>query len=72
MDARFEGAKEDARRVDAEIAAAKLSSGVVDSLFEDRPLLGIPFTAKDCFNVKGLSWDDCEMNCSAVGGLSSF
>ena len=50
------------RRVDAEIAAAvSSSSGRADSLFEAFPLLGIPFTAKDCFNVKGLSWEDCQM-----------
>ena len=56
VDARFEDAEEDARRVDAEIASAK-SEGKVDSLFKAFPLLGIPFTAKDCFNVKGLSWE---------------
>ena len=58
VDARFEAAKEDARHIDAEIAAALSSSGSAESLFQERPLLGIPFTAKDCFNVKGLSWDD--------------
>lgn len=61
VDARFEAAKEDARRVDAEIAAAVSSSIGADSLFKERPLLGIPFTAKDCFNVKGLSWEDFQM-----------
>ena len=60
VDARFEGAREDARSIDAEIAVA-LSEGSVDSLFAQKPLLGIPFTAKDCFNVKGLSWEDCYM-----------
>ena len=60
VDARLEGAREDARRVDAEIAVA-ISEGRVDSLFAQKPLLGIPFTAKDCFNVKGLSWEDCHM-----------
>ena len=61
VDARFEGAREDARRIDAEIAVA-FSESRVDSLFAQKPLLGIPFTAKDCFNVKGLSWEDCHMN----------
>ena len=60
VDARFEGARKDARRIDAEIGVA-LSEGSVDSLFAQKPLLGIPFTAKDCFNVKGLSWEDCYM-----------
>ena len=60
VDARFEGAREDARRIDAEIAVA-FSEGRADSLFAEKPLLGIPFTAKDCFNVKGLSWEDCHM-----------
>ena len=68
MDARFEAAKEDARRVDAEIAAAVSSSIGADSLFKERPLLGIPFTAKDCFNVKGLSWEDFQMTSFNITG----
>ena len=27
-----------------------------NSLFLEKPFLGVPFTAKDCFAVTGLSW----------------
>ena len=48
----FEDAVEKAQTADKEIAAAK-SAGTIDKLFEEKPLLGIPFAIKDNMNSKG-------------------
>lgn len=48
VDDRFEKALADARRLDVEISA-----GNVD--FKTKPLLGIPFTAKDSVRIEGLA-----------------
>ncbi len=41
-----------AEKADAEIAQAK-TAGTVDKLFEEKPLLGLPFANKDNISVKG-------------------
>ena len=41
-----------AQEADKEIAAAR-SAGTLDALFEQKPLLGIPFAVKDNISVKG-------------------
>ncbi len=52
VDSRFDDALAEAREADRTIAAAD----DVEALFADKPFLGIPFTVKDCFAVKGMSW----------------
>ncbi len=48
----YEDALELAKAADAEIASAR-ASGTIDKLFEEKPLLGLPFANKDNISVKG-------------------
>ena len=48
----YEDALEMAKKADEEIAAAK-NAGTIDALFEEKPLLGIPFANKDNISSKG-------------------
>ena len=48
----YEDAIELAKAADAEIASAR-ASGTIDKLFEEKPLLGLPFANKDNISVKG-------------------
>ena len=48
----FEDAVAKAEAADKEIAEAK-ASGTLDKLFEDKPLLGVPFAVKDNTSVRG-------------------
>ena len=54
MDNRFEDALAEAREVDAHLQS--LSPEEKNALFKEKPYLGVPFTIKDCFTVKGLCW----------------
>jgi fatty acid amide hydrolase 2 len=36
--------------------ASAIEDGSVDKVFAEKPFLGVPFTIKDCFSVKGMSW----------------
>lgn len=54
VDNRFEAALEESRQVDESLS--RLTEEEKDSVFAVKPFLGVPFTAKDCFSVKGLSW----------------
>ena len=50
----YEDAVEVAAAADKEIAAARSAgAGALDNLFEEKPLLGIPFALKDNMNSKG-------------------
>ena len=50
----YEDAVEKAQAADKEIAAARAAgAGALDKLFEEKPLLGIPFALKDNMNSKG-------------------
>ena len=48
----YDDAADFAAAADKEIAAAR-SAGSLDKLFEEKPLLGIPFALKDNMNSKG-------------------
>ena len=48
----YEDAVEKAQAADKEIAAAR-AAGNLDKLFEEKPLLGIPFANKDNINSTG-------------------
>lgn len=48
----FEDALAKAEKIDNEIAQAK-TDGALDKLFEEKPLLGIPFAVKDNISVRG-------------------
>ena len=54
VDQRFEEALREAGDVDLRLAA--LSEAEKCQLFREKPFLGIPFTTKDWFSVRGLSW----------------
>ena len=54
VDDRFDEALKEARDVDDKLD--KLTETDKQRLFEEKPFLGIPFTIKDCFEVKDLSW----------------
>ena len=54
MDNRFEDALAEAREVDAHLQS--LTQEEKNALFTEKPYLGVPFTIKDCFTVKGLYW----------------
>ncbi|XP_073962096.1 fatty-acid amide hydrolase 2-B-like [Choristoneura fumiferana] len=49
VDQRFEEALKEAQEIDKQI-----QSGLPDKYFEERPFLGVPFTAKDSHAVRGL------------------
>lgn len=51
VDHRFDSALEEARRVDQLIASGTKD---MDTLERETPFLGVPFTCKDCFAVKGM------------------
>jgi len=48
----YSSAIESAKKADEEIAAAR-SNGSLDKLFEEKPLLGLPFANKDNISVQG-------------------
>ena len=50
----YDDVVEKANAADAEIAAAR-KNGTVEKLFEEKPLLGVPFAVKDNISVKGKS-----------------
>lgn len=52
VDERFDDALEDARKVDELIRSG---SKIVEDIARETPFLGVPFTTKDCIQVKGLS-----------------
>ena len=54
MDERFLDALTEAEEIDARLAA--LSEEERADLFREKPFLGIPFSTKDWFTVRGLSW----------------
>ena len=54
VDQRFEEALSEAEDVDLRLSA--LSEEEKSQLFREKPFLGIPFTTKDWFTVRGLSW----------------
>lgn len=51
VDERFEDALDEASQVDELIASNKYT---VDELREQKPFLGIPFSAKNSFGIKGM------------------
>lgn len=51
VDERFDDALEDARKVDELIRSG---SKIVEDIARETPFLGVPFTTKDCIQVKGL------------------
>ena len=54
VDQRFDEALSEAEDVDLRLSA--LSEEEKSQLFREKPFLGIPFTTKDWFTVRGLSW----------------
>ena len=54
VDQRFEEALSEAEDVDLRLSG--LSEEEKSQLFREKPFLGIPFTTKDWFTVRGLSW----------------
>ncbi len=48
---RFAEAMKEAREADALVSGSD-----PHSLAQTKPFLGVPFTTKDCFSVRGLSW----------------
>ncbi|XP_047105781.1 fatty-acid amide hydrolase 2-A [Schistocerca piceifrons] len=52
VDERFSDALKEAREIDSFIASETKST---DEIARDTPFLGVPFTTKDCIQVKGLS-----------------
>ena len=54
VDQRFEEALREAEDVDLSLSA--LSEEEKSQLFQEKPFLGVPFTTKDWFTVRGLSW----------------
>ena len=54
VDQRFEEALREAEDVDLRLSA--LLEEEKSQLFREKPFLGIPFTTKDWFTVRGLSW----------------
>ena len=54
VDQRFEEALSEAEDVD--LSLSSLSEEQKSQLFRAKPFLGIPFTTKDWFSVRGLSW----------------
>lgn len=56
VDHRFDEALEEASRADEAIKEASEDPDKLRDLQRQRPFLGVPFTTKDCFAVKGLSY----------------
>ena len=54
VDQRFAEALREAEDVDLRLSA--LSEEEKSQVFREKPFLGIPFTTKDWFSVRGLSW----------------
>ncbi|XP_050040991.1 fatty-acid amide hydrolase 2-A-like [Dermacentor andersoni] len=54
VEERFEEALEDAKEVDRLVASGKMS---VSQMSKEKPLLGLPFTAKNSIAIKGLRQD---------------
>ena len=54
VDNRFDDALAEAREVDAQLQSLTLEEK--NALFKEKPYLGVPFTIKDFFTVKGLCW----------------
>ncbi|KAJ8959115.1 hypothetical protein NQ318_022372 [Aromia moschata] len=52
VDTRFNEALAEARRIDKEIEIGS----ILDTDFQEKPFLGVPFTTKESTAVKGLSW----------------
>ncbi len=48
----YEDSIQEAKKADIEIEAAR-SDGTLDSLFKEKPLLGVPFAVKDNISVRG-------------------
>ena len=55
VDERFDEAIKDAKKIDILIQQSH-ASGTLETFCKDKPFLGVPFTTKDCFPVKGLSF----------------
>ena len=54
VDSRFDEALAEAKQLDEKLQ--KMSKEEKETLFKQKPYLGIPFTIKDCFPAQGLSW----------------
>ena len=54
VDQRFEAALREADEIDERLSG--LSEEERSELFQRKPFLGIPFTSKDWFTVRGLTW----------------
>ena len=52
VDNRFESAVEEAKKIDILIASGEKDANTLE---RETPFLGVPFTTKDCFAVKGVN-----------------
>ena len=65
VDERFAAALKEAKEVDA---LSGLSEEDRVDLFEQKPFLGITFTTKNWFSVRGLSWSSGLLDVKVGGG----
>lgn len=77
VDQRFEDALQDAKEVDRLIQSTPEN---IQHIFKERPLLGVPFTVKDCVAVTGNDTSSSDANdkpkqlqfCHAMSNVNGF